>query len=145
MSLTSSWFANIFDWMRVISKARLVEFWQAHANAETPLTNWYNHVRNKKTIWGSFADVRRDYSSVDKVGACYVFDIGGNNFRLIAKIIHERVYVLKIMTHAEYNGQNWVTECKCLEELKKDRRKKVAKKTSKKAARKTAKKARRKR
>lgn len=130
--------------MRVISKARLVKFWQAHTNAKTPLTSWYNHVRNKRTIWGSFADVRRDYSSVDKVGGCYVFDIGGNNFRLIAKIIHECVYVLKIMTHAEYDDQNWVAECKCLEKLTKDRPKKAGKKKSKKAARKTAKKVRRK-
>ena len=141
MSLTSSCFANIFDWMRVISKARLVEFWQAHANAKTPLTNWYNHVRNKKTKWGSFADVRRDYSSVDKVGDCYIFDVGGNSFRLIAKIIRECVYVRKVMTHAEYDKQKWIAECRCLEELKKDRRKETGKRSTKK----TAKKARRKR
>jgi mRNA interferase HigB len=130
--------------MRVISKARLVEFWQEHANAKTPLTNWYNHVSNKTTIWTSFADVRKDYSSADKVGDCYVFDIGGNNFRLIAKILRECVYIRKIMTHAVYDEQKWVTECNCLEELKKDKRK-SAKKARKGSTRKTAKKARRKR
>lgn len=130
--------------MRVISRARLVEFWQGHANARAPLTNWYNHVSKKTTTWTSFADVRRNYSSADKVGDCYVFDIGGNNFRLIAKIIRECVYVLKIMTHAEYDGQAWIVECKCLEELKKDKCK-VVKKASKRSTRKTAKKARRKR
>ena len=31
-----------------------------------------------------------DDRSADKVGDCYVFDIGGNNFRLIAKIISRR-------------------------------------------------------
>lgn len=131
--------------MRVISKARLVEFWQEHANAKTPLTNWYNHVSNKTTVWTSFADVRKDYSSADKVGDCYVFDIGGNNFRLIAKIIRECVYIRKIMTHAEYDDQKWVAECKCQEELKKAKRKKATKKSSKKPTRRTAKKARRKR
>lgn len=131
--------------MRVISKARLVEFWQEHANARTPLTKWYNHVSNKTTIWESFTDVRKDYSSADKIGDCYVFDVGGNNFRLIAKIIRERVYIRKIMTHAQYDDQKWIAECKCLEELQKDKPKKASKKTSKKSTRKTAKKARKKR
>lgn len=133
--------------MRVISKARLVEFWLGHASAKTPLTNWYNHVSKKATIWESFADVRKDYSSADKVGDCYVFDIGGNNFRLIVKIIRECIYIRKIMTHAEYNDQKWVAECKCLEELKKDQPKAVKKarrKSGKKSPKKPAKKARRK-
>ena len=144
LSLTCSCFANIFDWMRIISKARLVEFWQGHAAARTPLMNWYNHVSNKTTIWTSFGGVRKEYSSVDKVGDCYVFDIGGNNFRLIAKIIRECVYVLKIMTHAEYDRQKWIAECNCLEALKKDKSKE-SKEATKTATRKTAKKARRKR
>ncbi len=108
--------------MRVIAKARLVKFWEKHSQAEAPLTNWYNHVSNKSTIWGSFTDVRRDYRSADKIGECYVFDIGGNNFRLVAKIIRECVYVLRIMTHREYDEQKWVTECKCMEKLRKDQK-----------------------
>lgn len=131
--------------MRVIFKARLVEFWREHANAKTPLTNWYNHVSRKTTIWASFAEVRRDYSSADKVGDCYVFDIGGNNFRVIAKIIRECVYIRKIMTHAEYDDQKWIAKCKCQEELEKDEHKKAKKKSSKKPIRRTVKKARRKR
>lgn len=130
--------------MRVISKSRLVEFWQGHTNAKAPLENWYNHVSNKTTTWASYVDVRKDFSSADKVGDCYVFDVGGNNFRLIAKIIRECVYIRKIMTHAEYDEQAWIAECKCLEELKKDKRK-VAKKTSKRSTGKTVRKARRKR
>ena len=130
--------------MRVISKARLVEFWQGHASAKAPLMNWHNHVSNKTTIWKSFGDVRKDYSSADKVGDCYVFDIGGNNYRLIAKIIRECVYVLKIMTHTEYDRQKWIAECNCLEVLRKNKGK-VSKKSSKTATGKTAKKARRKR
>lgn len=134
ISLTSSCFANIFEFMRVISKARLVEFWRLHANAKTPLSNWYNHVCSKTTVWASFTDVRTDYSSADKVGDCYVFNIGGNNFRLIAKIIRECVYIRKIMTHAEYDDQKWIAECKCLVGLEKDKRKPAKK--AKKARRK---------
>ncbi|MDA1233049.1 MAG: type II toxin-antitoxin system HigB family toxin [Planctomycetota bacterium] len=126
--------------MRVISKARLVDFWQEHAIAKAPLTHWYNHVSKKTTIWASFADVRKDYSSADKVGDCYIFDIGGNSFRLIVKIIRECVYIRKIMTHAEYDEQKWIVECKCLEKLKKDQPK-----TAKQSRKKSAKKVRRKR
>lgn len=95
-------------------------------------------------IFPAAGHVRKDYSSVDRVGDCYVFDIGGNNFRLIAKILRECVYIRRIMTHAVYDEQKWVTECNCLEELKRDKSK-PAKRTSKRSTRKTARKARRKR
>ncbi|PHS04747.1 MAG: addiction module toxin RelE [Blastopirellula sp.] len=106
--------------MRVISKARLIEFWARHSKAEAPLTHWHNHVKSKSTEWKSYQDVKKDFDSVDKVDDCYVFDIGGNNFRLIAKIVRECVYVLKIMTHKEYDRQKWIVECRCLIKLKKD-------------------------
>jgi mRNA interferase HigB len=38
-----------------------------------------------------------------------VFDIGGNKFRLIAAIHYNKqiVYVLRILTHREYDDQKW--------------------------------------
>ena len=43
-------------------------------------------MASKSTVWTSFQDVRDRYPMADKVGDRYVFDIGGNRFRLIAKI-----------------------------------------------------------
>jgi mRNA interferase HigB len=41
-----------------------------------------------------------------------VFDIGGNKFRLIAFVCYrkEKVYVLRILTHKEYNTNRWKRE-----------------------------------
>jgi mRNA interferase HigB len=106
--------------MRVIAKSTLSKFWKNHSGAESPLTHWYNHVNSKAIDWTSFGDVKKDFENADKVGDCYVFNVGGNNYRLIAKILRERVYVLKIMTHREYSKQKWIGDCGCRKKLRKD-------------------------
>jgi mRNA interferase HigB len=51
------------------------------------------------------------------VGRCVVFNIGGNKYRLIARILFakQRVYILKVMTHSEYDEDKWKAECYCFE------------------------------
>jgi len=101
--------------VRVITKRRLKEFWELHANAEAPLRTWYRLVNSKSLDWTKFADVRATFNSVDQVGSCLVFNIGGNNYRLIAKVNYrwKIVYVRKIMTHGEYDKGQWPEECGC--------------------------------
>lgn len=38
-----------------------------------------------------------------------VFNIGGNNFRLITKIEYEyhKVFIKHVLTHPEYDKENW--------------------------------------
>jgi len=59
--------------------------------------------------WSSLADIKQDFNSVDYVkNDRYVFNIKGNQYRLIA-MIHFRVrslYVRFIGTHSEYNKIN---------------------------------------
>ena len=99
--------------MRIISKRRLREFWAHHADAEEPLLHWYRTTR--KAQWLHLADARRDFRHADPVGACVVFNVGGNKFRLITAIKYQRhtVYVLKIMTHKQYDTEDWENECHC--------------------------------
>jgi len=49
------------------------------------------------------------------IGNCVFFDVGGNKFRLIAKIAFRRqiVYVGFILTHKEYDKEAWKNDCKC--------------------------------
>ena len=105
--------------MRVISKARLKQFWAApgHAVAEGPLRAWYTHVNNKTVSWHSWSNVKADFPTASLVGNCVVFNVGGNKFRLIARILYrsQKVYVLKVMTHAEYDDDKWKDECGCYE------------------------------
>jgi mRNA interferase HigB len=46
-----------------------------------------------------------------------VFNIGGNKYRLISRIRYatQKVFDLKVMTHGEYDEDNWKGECGCFE------------------------------
>jgi len=61
------------------------------------------------TDFGSFAELRRVFSSADQVGKFTIFNIGGNKYRLIAAIHYNRkkVYIRHILTHAEYDLGRW--------------------------------------
>jgi len=98
--------------VRVIKKTPLREFWEQWPAAEQPLTFWYRLALRGR--WRTFADVKTTFGQADlakvKSGnTVVVFDIGGNKFRLIAKISYEKqkVYVLRVLTHKEYDGNLW--------------------------------------
>ena len=105
--------------MRVISKARLKQFWESpgHEDAEGPLQAWYTHVSSKSVAWHSWGNVKADFASASLVGNCVVFNIGGNKYRLVTRIIYaiQKVFVLKVMTHAQYDEDRWKAECGCYE------------------------------
>lgn len=90
--------------MRVISRRRLREFWEAHPQAEGPLIAWHRVAEHAD--WTCFADVRATCAnSVDRVGDWTVFNIAGNHFRLAVKIEYGlgKVFVDRAMTHADYD------------------------------------------
>ena len=62
-----------------------------------------------KTEFASFAELRAAFGAADHVGKLTVFDIGGDNYRLIAAIHYNRrrVYIRQVLTHAEYDKGNW--------------------------------------
>lgn len=55
--------------------------------------------------------------SASLVGNCVVFNIGGNRFRLVTRILYpsQKVFILRVMTHAEYDNERWKTDCGCFE------------------------------
>jgi mRNA interferase HigB len=64
---------------------------------------WSKVVR--KSEWHSFADVRKTFNSVDSIGnQRYVFNLKGNEFRLVAviKFTIGFIYIRFIGTHNEY-------------------------------------------
>jgi mRNA interferase HigB len=90
--------------MRIISHRSLVVFYTKHNTAKTALEEWYSKVSKAK--WEGFADIKRDFNSVDCIGdQRYVFNIKGNDYRLVAiiKFKIKMVYVRFIGTHNEYN------------------------------------------
>ena len=96
----------------VISWKPLREFWKVHEDAEVPLATWF--AITEEATWKSFADVRATFGrTVDRVGECYVFNIRGNHYRLIAKISKKwkKVWVRRVLTHREYDRGEWKKEC----------------------------------
>ena len=105
--------------MRVISKSRLKQFWEqpGHEDAEGPLRAWYTHVNNRTVSWQTWGDVKASFASASIIGDCVVFNIGGNKYRLINRIryVTQKVFVLMVMTHSEYDEDKWKGECGCFE------------------------------
>ncbi|HEX8265681.1 MAG TPA: type II toxin-antitoxin system HigB family toxin [Pyrinomonadaceae bacterium] len=97
--------------MRILSKPKLVEFWGMFPEAKNPLENWFRTV--SKADWNSFADVKNTFRSADLFGDCAVFNIGGNKYRLIAKIRYrtKKVFVRFILIHSEYDMNKWKDDC----------------------------------
>ena len=97
--------------MRVISKARLKQFWESTGqdDAEGPLRAWYTHVNSKTVAWHAWGHLKADFATTSSVGNCVVFNIGGNKYRLIARIRYDYqlVNVRAVLTHREYDDGNW--------------------------------------
>lgn len=92
--------------MQVISKRKLREFWAIYPHAEAPLAAWHRIV--SKAVWSKPSEVKEQFgSNVDFVGDNRaIFDIGGNKYRLVARIVYApfyRVMVKFVGTHKEYD------------------------------------------
>ncbi|HUZ59114.1 MAG TPA: type II toxin-antitoxin system HigB family toxin [Hanamia sp.] len=93
--------------MVIITKGIIHVFSDKYPNASAPLNDWYK--KTKSASWGNFRAVKETFNSVDSIGNDhYVFDIGGNNFRIIAMIHFDirTLYIRAILTHKEYDYLN---------------------------------------
>ncbi len=89
--------------MRVIKVATLKQFWEAFPAAEEPLRRWVKVVR--AVNWLESAAIKRTFGCADFIGnKRFVFDIGGNKFRIIAVILYGHAVLIKFIgTHAQYD------------------------------------------
>lgn len=90
--------------MVLITFKRLRDFIDQFPDAKTALYHWQQVI--EKADWKNIGDIRSDFNSVDYVGNDrYVFNIKGNDYRLVA-MIHfniRTVYVRFIGTHKDYD------------------------------------------
>jgi len=90
--------------VRVIAKRTLRDFWEKHADSEQQLKAWYNEA--DQADWKSPNDIKQDYPSASILeDNRMVFNIKGNNYRLIVRINYKYgvVWIRFIGTHAEYD------------------------------------------
>jgi mRNA interferase HigB len=94
--------------VRVISRRKLREFAEGHADAKRPLDAWFAIMKGR--AYGSPHEVRDDFPMASFLGARRtVFNIGGNRYRLVVDMRYDlgRVYVREVLTHAEYDRRVW--------------------------------------
>jgi mRNA interferase HigB len=90
--------------MRIIALSKLRDFWEMHPKAELPLRTWY--AETSRADWQSPADVKRVYRHASFLANNrVVFNIKGNDYRLVAAIHYNRglLYIRFVGTHAEYD------------------------------------------
>ena len=90
--------------MRIISRRRLVEFWESQPDAEQPLRAWY--IEAKKADWNTPAEIKAIYRSVSILANNrVVFNIKGNTYRLvvIVEYFQGKMFIRFVGTHAEYD------------------------------------------
>jgi len=93
--------------VRVISRKALRDAVQQHRDLEGPLDTWFKVA--KKSDWTCLNDIRNTWRDTDAVEAYTVFNIKGNNYRLIAKINYKSkvIFIKRVLTHAEYDKDEW--------------------------------------
>ena len=93
--------------MKLISNKVLREFAALHPDADQPLQDFRRLIEFGN--FSNFAALKDTFSSVDKVGDKYVFNIGGNKYRLVAGIAYQPglVWVKAVLTHGEYDKGAW--------------------------------------
>ncbi len=93
--------------MHVISKKAWKDSVAADLAPEGPISEWYKVASSAS--WQNLMDVRKTYSHADFVDPYTVFNIKGNNYRLVVKIEYcwQLIFVKHLLTHAEYERGGW--------------------------------------
>ena len=94
--------------MKIIGKRDIEKYMTRHANAATSLKCWVQKA--EQSTWKTPSEIKADFASASFLsGNRVVFNIGGNNFRLvvIAVYVQGMLVVDWIGTHAEYDKKRF--------------------------------------
>jgi mRNA interferase HigB len=90
--------------MVVISKSVLNQFIEQYPKSAEAVLRWY--LLCKENDWSAFEDIKKVFPATDAVGNdLYVFNVGGNKFRIIVRIIFKArtIFIRFIGTHSQYD------------------------------------------
>lgn len=92
--------------MRVVSHKKLKEFYETrgYEDSRVALEHWYDIA--EKAEWTNLSDIKVDFLSADFVGnQHYVFNIRGNNYRLVVviKFTIGYIFIRWVGTHKDYD------------------------------------------
>jgi mRNA interferase HigB len=92
--------------MWIITEKRLRQAMSTYPKAQVPLIAWVIQIRAARVA--HFHELKEIFNSVDTAHGFTIFDIGGNNYRLITDVDYQmgRVYTKTFLTHTEYDNWN---------------------------------------
>ena len=95
------------DFMRIIARNTLINYWKNYPEVEQPLKSWYDEVLNAN--WKSPNELKKQFRNASVItNKRVVFNIKGNSYRLIADIEYRIgiVFIVWIGTHKKYDKIN---------------------------------------
>lgn len=80
---------------------------KTYPDAASRLGTW--KIAAEQASWASLNDIRKTWRDTDTVNGKTVFNIRGNNYRLICQINYrsQTVFIHGVLTHAEYDREGW--------------------------------------
>ena len=94
--------------MKVFGEAAIAAFARKHPASRKPLQRFMTIAR--AALWPHFPAVKETFPATDYAPATgtLIFDIGGNKYRLIARVdFEEQLLVMQtVLTHQEYDRED---------------------------------------
>ena len=93
--------------MQVIAKKTLRDFWMKQPKAKSPLQDRWTIAR--RANWQTPQDIKNAFRSAEFIAdSRVIFNIGGNNYRLVVRVSYEyqNVKIKFVGTHAGYDKIN---------------------------------------
>jgi mRNA interferase HigB len=93
--------------MRIIARNTLIKYWKTHPDTEQPLKSWFDEAQS--ALWKNPNQLKRQFRNVSVItNKRVVFNIKGNNYRLVADIEYKIgiLFVVWIGAHKEYDKIN---------------------------------------
>jgi mRNA interferase HigB len=89
--------------MRIISNKALTDFSVEHPPARESLQAWRKIIESRS--FENYAEIKKTFNATDKVGMFYIFDIGGNKYRIVSAIHfdQQKLFIRYVFTHKEYD------------------------------------------
>ncbi|MBN1834139.1 MAG: type II toxin-antitoxin system HigB family toxin [Deltaproteobacteria bacterium] len=94
--------------MKIVSREQILQFIEKHSDAKGAIESWWQETIEAN--WREPKDIKERYRTVSFLGGnIVIFNIKGNNYRLVVKIAYQQKTVLIkwIGTHAEYDKQQF--------------------------------------
>ena len=93
----------------MVKKKTIAQYQDANASSRSSFDQWIDKLRSAD--WETANDIKATYGSADLIGKSskrVVFNIGGNNYRMICKYhfgeSYVHLFINWIGTHSEYNN-----------------------------------------